>query len=214
MRYKTGEQLWVMWADIQDAFMYPFYSKLVKFAEMEPADFPAVQFRLLTVNSEHKVNGEYDSNDAEPTYVWYNQYPYACLGGQLSNGSGHLFKIAEGCDEGVKLLEWMKANEKGERGPAPTPASMALLTNELREIRREIHTMETGQSYFGQTHEIDLERAAKLRAWFEHILGEFGKQTGLSIIEEPFMIDSEKEGRKHLDGWYEFTIVEAPANEA
>lgn len=225
MRHQIGEKVWVFWADIEDGFMYPFYSIFHKFDEVKSADFPAVQFRELTFVEHHLVNGEYDSADVAPSHdgyilsdakggVWHNQYPHANLGGQTSGDAGHMFNISNDGEEGRVLLEWMHANAASLRGTAPSPASMAKLTHELRDIRRSIHTLETGKGFFGQSSEPDLPRAEKLRAWFEYILGEFGKQTGLSIIEEPHMIDSEKNGRVHLDGWYDFTVEEAPKNEA
>jgi hypothetical protein len=225
MRHQIGEKIWVLWADIEDGFMYPFYTKLRKFAEMQPSDFPAVQFRELTVAEHHMVRGEYDDKDAEPAYdgyiltdskgsVWHNQYPCAALGGQTSGGLDHMFEISSKCVEGRTVLDWMNESNGSLRGTAPGPVSMARVTHELREIRRELHTMETGEGYFGQTSEPDLPRAAKLRAWFEYILGEFGKQTGLSIIEEPHMYEDKNGAMKHLGGWYDFTIVEAPKDEA
>lgn len=227
MRHQIGEKIWVFWANVEDGFMYPFYSIFNKFDETAPADFPAVQFRELTFVEHHLVNGEYDSKDAEPTYdgyilsdakggVWHNQYPHANLGGQTSGGAGHMFSISKEGEEGRVLLEWMHAQERHERGTAPAPASMATLTHELCDIRRGLHTLETGKGNFGQTSEPDLPRAEKLRLWFEHILGEFGKQTGLSIIEEPCMIpDKDNEGqKKYLEGWYDFSIVEAPKNDS
>lgn len=215
MAHEIGKELWVFWPDNVGAFMYPFYSVLSNFAEVEK--FPAIQFRKLTVTEHHRVRGEYDSNDAVPNYdgyvltdekgtVWHNQYPYAKLGGQLSNGLGHIFEITEGCEEGKQLLEWMRADEKEARGSSPTPASMALITSELVEMRRDLHTLETGEGIFGMSRDKNPERAAKLRAWIDHILDSFGRQTGLSIIEEPDPI-------RELRGWYRFSIEEA-TNEA
>lgn len=225
MRHQIGEKVWTLWADIEDGFMYPFYTKLTKFDSVRPEDFPPVQFRELTFVEHHMVQGEYDSKDMPPAYdgyilsdekggVWHNQYPYAQLGGQTSGGLDHMFNISSACAEGCAVLDWMKETAGGFRGTSPGPITVAKLTHELREIRREIHTLETGKGYFGSVMEPDEKRAAQLRAWFEYILGEFGKQTGLSIIEEPHMIDSEKNGHVHLEGWYDFTIEEAPKNDS
>lgn len=219
MRYQVGQKIWTMWADNVGAFMYPFYSRLENFDQYEPSNFPAVQFRLLEVTEHHRVKGEWDADDKEPENdgyilkeadgtVWHNQYPIAHYG-QLTCTQDQRFDINEKCEKGAALLEWLRADTKENRGHAPMPASMACLCSELQEIRRAIYTMETGNGtgfQSGQQRPTDPERAAKLRSWFEYILSEFGKQTGLSLIEEPHPL-------RELPGWFVFKVEEANDDE-
>lgn len=216
MRFEIGQNVWVMWADHQDGWLYPFYTTLQNFDKVEK--WPELQFRKMNITEHHRVRGEWDNNDATPAYdgfvavdekgsVWHNQYPICHTGSQTSDGPNHIFSLSENGEEGQKLLAWFKAEEKGNRGQCPVPASMARLDHELAEIRRAVYQMETGDHGWNGKHEPQPERAAKLREWLNHILDSFGRQTGLSVIEEPHPM-------RELKGWYRFRVEEAVPGEA
>lgn len=221
MRYALNEKIWTMFAHIKDGFMYPSYGRLREYFSV--TEWPRLEFLEMEVVAHHKVPGEWDSKEKTPEndgfilkcskgLRWFNQYPYASYG-QMSDTSDGLFRLDDKGDQEhlvAQLVEWIDKGHRKDADEAPLIYETYDLFRELRSMRRDVHTLMTGEC-IGSNQTPDTTRGEKLMEWHDHIIAEFAKQTGLHITGIPHMFHSEKEGGLiHLNGWFDYSIYEQP----
>ena len=219
MRFQIDQQIWTLCVHLPDAFMYPSYSRFYGYDKDLP--FPELEFRKLTVTEHHRVLNEYAAKDSAPDCdgfilkgddgsIWHNQYPRAGYG-QLDDSQDGIFTIstnAKGEDCQKLIVDWMNSLPKGVNEKSPFVFETFNLFRELRTMRRSLHGLETGDHgvLMGGDREPETERGVKLRSFYDYVLVQFEKQTGLKIDSKPHVFEHEGK-QKVLPGWFDHFIV-------